>query len=351
MPSEFPYELRLVRGLRPERRLRDKSTGYLEQLRNLRPAEDGLSPLEYAQNPLHPTLGISWPFPQLLREQQVTLLCYERTLYEVDETDWSLTQLTTYDAADGVTAADIVPGGIWHLVAFEENWVATNGSSVVMKMPNTQGSAYVASGSTVSTVGMFGGSMFFGGVAGSRFSGSAWGEIFEEWRNFIGDSVITFENQGLDVNWLLWSEAGGGDVLWPFVGILNALGFDVTSNFDLIREALYDQMSRGWMGMIPLDTRGTVLQVKPLRRMLAVYTEDAVYVVQRSENSLSVQRVSDYGIRSRGAVAGGLDEHVYIASDGDLWRLRESGGAERLGYKEYVGTLDNASLVSAYDPH
>lgn len=351
MPAEFPHIIPFNKGLRPEARMRNE--GYMEVLQNLRVDASGYHPREALVSRISsPALTIDWPYPMLLREQQATLLLFRDSGYVVTENtvgDWSTSLISPVDATDGTTAKAITAGGPWHLAAFEENYIATNGASCLFRFPGNNlggGETLVADGSTVSSLCIHGANLVLGGVA---VSGSNWDSLFAEWKHHAPDSILTFDDQGLDTNWLIWSEVGGGEPFWPFIGILNALGFDLTVHFAQVEDALKEQIAKGWLGMVPLETKGQVQMLKAMGEHLVCYTTDAVYLLRKAEHGYEPERLLRHGIAGRGAVAGDRTGHLFIDFNSEAWKLLPTGELKRLGYREYLSRLTKSEVVCSFD--
>lgn len=91
-----------------------------------------LVPHDAITNPLI-TQEINWPFPQLFRGSRVTLLAAEDVIYTVDESDWSIIEIVTYDYNDIESLKSPISGGPWHFMDFGDAWILTNESCSVFK--------------------------------------------------------------------------------------------------------------------------------------------------------------------------------------------------------------------------
>lgn len=95
----------LGKGLRPNVNV-PRNAPFLQDCMNVRIAQDGAHAYEPITNPFDPAdlaaAGIveAWPFPQLIRGNSVTLLCTATKIFEVNEADWSLTEIELYRAGE-----------------------------------------------------------------------------------------------------------------------------------------------------------------------------------------------------------------------------------------------------------
>src|SRR3990172_5152552 len=102
-------------GLRRDYRAR---TG-LESCINLKATEYGLTPYIEVELPFSITtldahvVDLSWPFPQLLRGREVTLLADTQRIFFVNEADWSLLLLDLFQAKADTAAGSIKIGNAW----------------------------------------------------------------------------------------------------------------------------------------------------------------------------------------------------------------------------------------------
>jgi hypothetical protein len=79
---------------------------YLVECRNVRPMKNGLWPYEDIICPISAEelqangVVASWPFPQIIRGREITLLCTSSSVFEVNEDDWTLTPISLIKAQD-----------------------------------------------------------------------------------------------------------------------------------------------------------------------------------------------------------------------------------------------------------
>jgi len=72
--------------------------------------------------------------------------------------------------------------------------------------------------------------------------------------------------------------------------------------------------------------------------------------VQDPIPTYAVVETLGFGVPSRGAVTGDVNQHYFVDKEGSLWRLGADVKMERLGYKEYISTL-TGTVIMAYDDH
>lgn len=215
-------------GIKPDSRV-PNGAQFLDVCSGLRPTPFGLKDYITINQPftddyLTTTLGgsLGWPFPQLFRGKKVTLLCFSDEIFVVDETTWTATPLTFYDAADfGNTSPGtdtITAGGPWHFMDFHDTWVLFNGVSTVFKtayysVPVVLNDVTIATGADMKH-----GRAYMGGFNPSNFYSLAdwpsyWKGLLDSCPSEIRQIAETMSG-GAGSNWVWWSTIGGGDLLW-----------------------------------------------------------------------------------------------------------------------------------------
>lgn len=229
MAREFPADLSdaLNKGLRPDYRS-GANKDFLVEITNGKPTPFGLSGHVQVEQAINITDNV-FPFPQLFRGREVTLLCYETLIYTVDESDWSTTLLTLYDVDaskfDTVKLAEA--GGAWHFQDFGTAWVLTNGVSTVMKLsPGILAETLVQDTVTVNTACVYHGRSIMAGFDSANFWKSAWTNLLYEYKREIEKTIQAGSEDFIDSsialshsihnNYVMWSNIGGGagDLFW-----------------------------------------------------------------------------------------------------------------------------------------
>ena len=224
-PLTFDEALKI--GIKNDARVQNGAQ-VLDVCTGLRPTRWGLKGYinitqPFTDNYLTSTLGgaLGWPFPQLFRGAKVTLLCFVNTIFLVDETDWTATELLLYDAADfGNTtpgAGSITSAGPWHFMDFHDTWVLMNGTTTIFKtgyyfLPIATDEVTIKTGCDIK------GRAVMGGFDPSNFYALAdwpayWLTLDDNAPAEIRARALEMAN-GAGTNWAWWSTIGGGDLLW-----------------------------------------------------------------------------------------------------------------------------------------
>ena len=325
-----------VNGLRKEaeRRINAK---FLTQCKYFKPRSMGLVPTGDVSNPFSSNRYDSWPFPQLIMGNDITLLAGSDTLQEVDTSDWSLSDVPVYDANDEEESTSITAGGQWHFADFFSTWMLFNGNCVLFKtnrygMFGDENEVYCKSDVTIQTGCAFKGRMVMGGFNPSDYWSTDWKAILEQWtQNFDYDISLDLT---MGTNFIWWSTIGGGDVLNLFYPNLATTG--------MLKEAEEEDMfmyylKRNEAGLMPMPWNGTVRKVLPLGQKIVVYGDRGIamiYPVSAPVATMGMQKLSSIGVPDRGAVGGDDNQHVFIDNSGTLWSNDVENGLNRLGYKE-----------------
>lgn len=351
--AAFDITKELYQGLRPD--VRDgRKSNYLVDLFNLVPTIRGLEPWE---KPIDPFVGtvISWPFPQLIRGDHMTFRLTGTTIAEVNESvvPWTSAAISTFDPAIPANAKAITAGGVWHLADFMNSWYLFNGSCVVFRtgldlLNEDSVKTYVQDAVTITTGCEFKGRTILGGFDPANFWQTALSNIFDTWGDEVAESIGR-SIQDIGPNWVAWSSIGGGDL--PFL-LFHPAGY--TYNFAPSASRLLDIFRRNEAGWMPMPFQGRVLCIKPLGDRVIVYGEDGIVALTPTGGGGGVpptfgrDKIAPIGIPQRGAVGGDKTAHVFVDTEGDLWRLTGQG-IQRLGYKEYLSTLLDEEIVVSMD--
>ena len=98
-------------------------------------------------------------------------------------------------------------------------------------------------------------------------------------------------------------------------------------------------------GEMPLDWPGDIWHIGKLHKDIIVYGSGGITVLTPVDNVFSKNTVLALGIKSKGAVLTTLHFHIFITSDGTLWRFGET--LEQLGYDEFLSVVSNP--IISYD--
>lgn len=346
-------------GLRADYRNK-RNTGYLVQAMNAKPTRFGLVTVELLSMPLT-SVTVNFPFPHLLRGQYKTLLCDDDTIYEVNETTWAATALTTYDAYNTDNIKAITANGIWHMVDFPNFYMLFNGTSTVFysrglsKMTTKADAALILNDPTISTGCAFRGRAILGGFTSEGFWNSAWTQYWADHLDTLMPSDITMR-QHIQSNMVWWSSVGGGDVIPLFYPDMAATGFIDTASGDThsnTRPLFLEYWNRNESGFGVMPFQGSVLVIKPLHKSVIVYGTDGIAVMNPHSTpatTFGIDGILGIGIPSRNAVGGDLDNHVFADVNGNIWSLGADLRPKRLGYKEFFKNMVNSDFMISINP-
>ena len=356
----------LKNGLRSDARAR-RGIPACEELRNLKPTEFGAVSPEVIDYPLaSPAFPVSptWPFPQFKPATAGLFLFTGAAVYSVNETNWTASALSLFQAASQGSAATLgANGGDVHVANFLNSWWATDGVNLIFNTPGNLSSrtfVFATAALACNSVEVFGDRLFLGGLSGTTLAGSRFLSFFNLWKDTAAGRTYTAANEGWDLNYLLWSDEFGGDSQYPFEALKYILGLSLggTPQDNYTDAVVRDLIEAGKIGILPLDATGDVLALKSMGNRLIAYGRHGVSAVIPVEyKSLGLTNVVGFqeqpvkgvnGIAGRGGVGGDDGEHIWIGNDGDLWRVG-SDGADRLGYKEFVDGLVVADGIIGLD--
>lgn len=349
----------LEKGLRRTENLTLGAPANVEVL-GLRPTEGGMRAHLKPDDPFSGAVSVTWPFPQFFRTRSKTLLCYETTVYEVDESDWSTTELTTYNMLDETVEKAITAGGTWQFVDMGKSWALFNGSCSVFKTDWFSEKALVVDGVSIQTGSFFRGRLLLGGFGSDFWSstvdGTSWSDLWGSETELLGTWGHSLGSP--EQNWVWWSRIGGGDVLHLFRPDLAQSGIPGLSSLSNI----HDEDDPLWLdflkslqtGMMPMDWRGSVLNMLPLRDRVVVYGEDGVSIVSPASTDLSptfglIESSIPQGLAHRTACGGTQDQQFFIDNYGDLWTITTQG-FQKLGFGEFLSPYLDEDWIITPDP-
>ena len=343
MPSDFTriFPFRNT-GMRRDPRARTFKSDFMEHVYNLKCSEIGHeSPPTITSNG---DLEVDWPWPQVLQGEYNVLIGGEDTIYDSSETP-----LTLYDTT-GASTTTLSGSGTWQIADPEEDfWFLANGTDLVWRIPsNTSNRVYTGTGAGIRCVAKYHDQIIFGGAI-TPDSVSGLTELVDAWQDTT-DKAVTFTGQNLDTNWLIFSNAKGNEREYPFIDLLAFLGYTPTTDKDLVKSALIQNIEDEKLALLPLPTSGTIESIRRIGESLMVYTTKEVFVLRPQGTSYSVTRVSDVAVAGRGAVAGDHFEQLYLGSNGTLYRVNSDAAVERLNYQEFLETISDNTAVLSLDP-
>lgn len=356
-------------GLKRDSRV-PRGTAALEQCDYLRPTEFGLKDFLPVTQPivdgdLTPG-GETWtyPYPQLFRGASVTLLCFSDAVYLVNESAWTATELTFYDAADfgDVTpgSATITVGGPWHFVDYHTTWVLFNGVTTIWNTGHYN-KPLLTSAVTITTGCDLKGRFFMGGFDPTDTYALAdwptyWATLDDNAPAFIRTQAVALAG-GMKSNWAWWGTIGGGDMLWLISKDWMTLQDD-DGSYTADNPFWQELWSRNEVGACPLPWQGTILCQKRLGETVICYGDGGITALVPYSSPAAGMAPLDLhgigmgvGIASRCAVGGSYDEHVFVDNAGELWRVGTDLVAQRIGYGYVFSDLLSYDILVHHDPH
>lgn len=333
----------LENGLRPriDMRLNER---FLTDMRNLVPRQSGATSPTDVVYPIvgDPTLSMDWPHPQFLRGDKTLFLALETALYTVEETGFTATQVTTFDAASVGTPKPIASGGgTYCMAAFQSAYFITNGKELIYQIGRHKSGETVVAERAVNAVVNYEGRLFLGGMSGSHFSSQVFLDALKVWRETTMSEIYRSESEVFDTNWLMWTEEGGGYADVPFALLNDLLGYETEPSLEPVWRS---RIESGHIGFIPLRHTGAVLEMRQMGDNLVVFGERGISLVRREGQNYIEFAHHHVGLDQRGAVAG-QQSLVWIYGD-RLWRMSPGQLPEDLNYAEFISTLGATRLVN-----
>lgn len=343
----------LLKGLRRfNRGLTDEKD--LNELALLKPKPYGLVPITELVDPTGST--VLWPHPQIFRLRKVTLLAFSTSIYEVDESTWNSTLLTTYDAFAPASTKAITAGGVWQAADFYDTWILFNGSCVVWRANElapfgetekvfVQDEVTIGTGASM----RLGARAFYGGL-----SSDFWREDLEDYLETQSSKLEDGTSLGLtmDSTFVVWSSIGQ-DIFWPLHPRRMIYGEPHNEQYSIDRPYLREMFMRNEAGFAPVTFQGTVTVLKELGEFMIAYGNNGITALQPvTVGGRPVFRqihVADFGIWGRGAVSGDLKKHLFLDNGGLFWFLTADLQLKKLGYAEFGSVLPAAGLIVNYD--
>lgn len=342
---------------------RGANTPFLDFVRGLKCTPNGLGVVSGISNEIDaftPDFTVNWPLPQLYRGKEITLNFVDNgtklDIYQVTEhvDPWTQSELTVYDITATTTPLEpLTGGGQFHVADFRKAWLATNGSSLLVKLPNYNSFAVmVATDPTVRTCAASNNRLYLGTItagAGNWFADSRWTDLFTAWQERAAEQFVTYDTMAMQENYLMFSEYAGGQINYPFITLMAALGWSTSADFDAIRENIIQSTELGLMGLMPLPFQGKVDKIMQLGQHTMVYGGEGAGIYALDPENRMVP-VLDVGIGGRGCVGGDEFRHVFLDESDRLWTLDSQLQLEQLHFGSAMTNLTKSEVVINYDP-
>lgn len=322
---------------------------YVTTARYIRPTEAGLRAPRAVTDPMTPSQTVSattWPFPQMIRGNAVTLLATAADIYNVS--DWTV--------GDAILQLGTSITGQYHLVDNYNMWLLVNPDRTVYKsrrlhlLGETDTVEYNTDIS-IQTGCMFKGRSMLGGFDPDTYWSEDWKSIFDSFRMDFTRDLVDLDAPG--TNFVSWSTIGGGDLLDLFdanIAVTTPFGDDEAMN--LQTSMLMEKWKRNEAGIAPMPFNGTVLRMAPLGEGVIVYGDNGIAVMRPVTNvfpTFSIKQIAEFGILGRDAVGVSLNGHLFVASSGELYTIDTDFNIKILGYEAYLSPILDSSVVVTYD--
>jgi len=368
----------------------------LDKVENMRCyAPHGLKPFLTVNQPVTDTeltakfmsvaLGTKvWPYPQLFRGKEVTLLAgrvivggvTSDRIFEVTEIDggtWTLAPIETYKMSDFSTHYDgannyKVPAatGAWHFADFGPTWILFNGACQVFKtgysnnvlvqeaIPIKTGCEYLDT------------RLIYAGFNQHNFRSLAWKNFVmsyldsDDIPHALYDLVYNALTAGHSAgpNWVAWGPPGAPDMLSLFredFGVSGSFDSPSRSGYDSDDPWIFDNQLMNASGLIPMPWRGEIVKAQELGNAVVIYGKEGITGLVPVDTALGYKDIGGFGTRigldvnGRGCAGGDEKDHIFIDSTGDLWAMGADLNADKLGYSEIFGTMTPGNIMISLD--
>lgn len=351
------YSLLIRKTLRNGLRPRDFRRGgeYLTQCQFVKPKKWGLRSCSVIEEPFEIPQVVSWPFPQLIRGKEDTLLLEETSIMEIDESApyWEAgPSIVTYDVNDIQVAKDIIGSGVWHMADFHNVWLLFNGVDTVLRLNESAmfdepQRFLVQNDISINTGCASRGRLFMGGLDPKALFKDDWGSLWEAWTESASYSMGTTIEE-VSTNFVMWSTIGGGDVIFLFRPDKAIGGYLEEDERDIDDSFYMDLWRRNEMGFMPMPWKGTVLKVEPLGEEVIVCGDSGIAALYRANApypTIGLRHISPNGVAGRGCVGSDGSTLILLDNYGFLWAYSSEGGLKKLGYKEYLEEIIGQDVI------
>lgn len=347
--NSFEIQVAFRQGLQPEVEPRTNGA-YMRDMTNLIPRESGMATAPVIARPgIFETGPKEFPFPMAFKGDSIRLYLHETEAYTLNGSFAASSALTRNLRGGGTT--DIGRGSAWHCETFLDMFWATNGTSLIYKIPCDDGDMFVDNNLNVKAIARHDYRILFGGMSGAWFSGSRWAKVFSAWRETHHGQLFVHDAIAADSTYVMWSEAGGGAVDVPFYAFAASLGLLGEATFDIAEEVIAHAVERGEIGLQPIRKVSTIHQMKQLGSRVIVYGDDSISELRPVEGGFQEELIADFGVGGRTCVGGDSRGHVIVSNDGQLYTFFANQDApERQGHSQRLSDLSMPRVVVSFDP-
>ena len=358
----LPLGESLAACLRRDSRTATNAAGMVALL-NVKPTAAGLHRIEAIADPTNSV--VSWPFPQLFKGKQVTLLAGANSISQLDGS-WAPTVISPVDYKQPGTAYALAGSTSgWQFVDCFGTWVLMNGVDMLFStgeraLYGLEAKVFGQRAITIGTGCHFQGRLIFAGFNPVNYWSAEWQAFWSEWSTKIasGFSLPTV----MQSNFVTWSTVGGEDAFWPLDLDRAQLGLATGADYGGEKPYLLDVLSRGDSGFMPLHGQGSIVRVEALANSVMLYGDQAIGALVPTQisyadhmiNTFGYKHLANFGVASRTAVGGDSRRHVFVDANGYLWAAMDSEGGptiERLGFREFLLPVVNEAFAISHEPN
>ena len=326
------------------------NVAYLERCMNLVPREGGLATVPTFARPgdleAQPK---NFPYPQIFKGDSIRVSLGETTVRTLNSLFGASANVSLNLRAGGTGA--IAQGTAWQFESFLDMWFASNGSSMVYKIPSDNGDTFISDSFLAQAIGRHDYRVLFGGLSGDWLAGARWLEFFTAWRETHTAQSVVHDTLAAGTSWVIFGESGGGAVDAPFYALACACGLYGNTGFDTAKEIIWDSLERGDIGLIPVRKVSNIRALKQLGNRMIVYGDDAISEIQQIDGGFQETLVADFGIGGRCCVGGDDRRHVFFNGQGQLYSwFANQDRPERQGYAAIFSQYLPERTVITYDP-
>lgn len=352
----------LTNGIHRDVRRR-KNLPFLTDAYNLKVSEYGLKFFEPFVDPFSGSVPVNFPFPQIIRGDNETLLADETRIYTVNTSvvPWQRTQIDFVDLEGA--ASNPTAGGPWHFVDYKSGWLLLNGSSVVMKdvsgrLTGNSDTFYAFDDVTIKAGCYHRGRTITGGFDASNIWGDRWSDLFQMILE-ASDDGLELSHNDIDKSYVLWSSVGGGDFpLWLFKPVL--VGYGITgfeavdygySLNDISSSRFIEMLRRNEFGFMPMDWDGEVIGLGSMGKHVIVLGTEGVTALTlvSGMNTYGKTNLLSTGIATRSSFHVSERRALLLDREGSLWSIGPSLEIERLGYEDSLSSLLGNDIVITHN--
>jgi hypothetical protein len=286
-----------------------------------------------------------WPFPQIIRMRDLTLLCGRALTRELAESTNLLGSNITHNPATGLTNS-ITGDGRWHVADLGGEFYLFNGTTVVFKsglemLNDVPQKCYATTSPHIETGCAHRGRVVFGGFVSPMWP-TVFTDIFDRWSELFNFSIPVDD---LGPNWVMWSSIGGGDFpLWLF----HPIGF--AQNVEVNETLLLETLKRNEFGWMPLPTRAPLIALIPMGDSVIACSKENVFRMRLAGGTYGLSTMSkDVGVMNRGAIAGSEEDgYVFVSNNNRVQYISPEFQVDDLGFEQHMALLNPSLLTVIY---